>query len=86
MHEDEIRLSVTNEGPLIPKEVLDSLFHGMYSRRPDRSVRPHLGIGLYIANRIARQHDGDLRVTNSADKQRVSACLKLPVERAGLVP
>lgn len=86
LHEDEARLSVVNEGPLIPQEVLDSLFHGMYSMRPDRSARPHLGIGLYIANRIARQHDGDLLVNNSADKQGVSVCLKLPVESAGPAP
>ena len=77
--QDRVTLSVENVGPLIPQEVLDTLFHGMVSSRSDRSARPHLGIGLYIANRIARQHNGDIHIANRPDHLGVSVVLILPV-------
>ena len=78
-HHNTVELVVTNDGPAIPQEVLDSLFHGMISSRSAQNSRPHLGIGLYIANRIARQHGGQLHITNRPDKRGVRVGLELPL-------
>ena len=80
-HQDAMELSVTNQGPPIPQEVLDSSFHGMVSRRTNTTSRPHLGIGLYIADRIARQHGGRLHLFNLPDDSGVSVSLHLPLVR-----
>jgi two-component system sensor histidine kinase ChvG len=77
----EVRMCVINEGPQIPDEISGRLFTGMISGRPIKNNRPHLGIGLFIANRIALQHGGNLAVSNRKDGKGVIACLTLPVEK-----
>jgi len=77
--EGELELSVVNEGPLIPQEVLDSLFNGMISRRTGRNDKPHLGIGLFVANRIVQQHGGELTIMNLANDKGVKVSLRLDV-------
>ena len=81
--QDEVTLSVSNQGPPVPGEVLDMLFVGLISARPGKENRPHLGIGLYIANRIAQQHQGELKVTNLDDGEGVKVSLILPCEERG---
>jgi signal transduction histidine kinase len=76
-HETQVELSVVNQGPAVPEEILKGLFHGMISRRAEGGGKPHLGIGLYIANRIARQHEGELSVVNLADNQGVKVSILL---------
>jgi signal transduction histidine kinase len=76
----KVKLAVVNEGPVIPQDVLDLLFHGMISERADKGGKPHLGIGLYIANRITRQHGGDLHISNRSDNRGVRVTMELPVE------
>jgi len=75
----KVELSVSNKGPAIPDEILDMLFVGMISGRPGKDDRPHLGIGLYIANRIAQQHQGELKITNLGNGTGVRVSLVLPV-------
>lgn len=77
-HEDKAVLSVANEGAVVPEEVLKALFTGMISNRPGNDSKPHLGIGLFIANRIARQHGGDLNISNRNDCKGVTVSLILP--------
>jgi signal transduction histidine kinase len=72
-------LSVINEGPEIPDEIINALFGGMISSRSAEDRKPHLGIGLYIAKRIARQHGGDLNIMNRNDGKGVIVSLSLPV-------
>mgnify|MGYP001824583531 FL=1 len=74
----KVELSVVNVGRRIPEEVLDSLFTGMISSRTDNDDRPHLGIGLFIANRIARQHQGELKIMNLDNSEGVRVSLLLP--------
>jgi signal transduction histidine kinase len=75
----EVVLSIENNGPVIPEEVLDALFAGMISSRAGNHGRPHLGIGLFIANRIAQQHQGELKVTNLDKRAGVKVSLSMPV-------
>lgn len=77
--ENKVELSVTNEGPGIPGDILDSLFSGMLSSRPIKDGRPHLGIGLFVANRIALQHGGELKMTNLKDNKGVRVSFTLSV-------
>ncbi len=75
---DGISLSITNTGPAMPEEIMSSLFAGMVSSRSTSDHKPHLGIGLFIANRIAQQHGGELNIANRADSQGVTVTVKLP--------
>ena len=77
--DDKARLSVQNNGPWIPEELLDALFVGMTSSRADKDDKPHLGIGLFIANRIAQQHGGELNIANLAECKGVKVSCILPV-------
>ena len=74
----EVVLSIENNGPVIPEEVLDALFAGMISSRTGKHGKPHLGIGLFIANRIAQQHQGELKVTNLDKRAGVRVSLTMP--------
>jgi signal transduction histidine kinase len=78
--DDSISLSITNSGPVIPEEILSSLFAGMVSGRSIIDDKPHLGIGLFIANRIAQQHGGELNIANRRDGNGVTVCVNLPLD------
>ena len=47
-------LSVSNQGPVLPKSMRGRLFESMVSVREAQGGRgPHLGLGLYVARLIA---------------------------------
>jgi len=62
---DGFTLSVTNAGPPIPEAARRRLFQP-FSRPAADTPRPGLGLGLYIAARIAEAHHGTLAVTSDA--------------------
>ncbi|UCB55563.1 MAG: hypothetical protein JSW45_03285 [Thiotrichales bacterium] len=76
---DKIVLFVENQGPVIPEQVQGSLFNGMISSRPGEHDRPHLGIGLFVAGRIAELHRGELKIGNLENGQGVRVSLYLPI-------
>jgi len=76
-------LSILNDGPRIPEAVLQALFVGMESSRPHTDGTPHLGIGLYIAKRIALHHGGELTVANRDPVSGVRVTLRLPLVANG---
>jgi two-component system, OmpR family, sensor kinase len=55
---DQISLSVTDKGAGIKSEDLPHIFERFYSKRGG------VGVGLSIAQRIAKQHGGDIRVNS----------------------
>ena len=62
-----VRLVVRDHGPGIPEEYLERVFD-RYMRTPDGvSRRDGLGLGLAIANRIAKLHQGVITVANNED-------------------
>ena len=75
----KVELSVVNAGRGVPEEVLDALFTGMISSRPVKDDKPHLGIGLFIAYRIAQQHQGELKIMSLDNSEGVGVSLFLPV-------
>ena len=68
-------LSVANAGEPIPTAALDHLFHPFY-RSAVQHNREGLGLGLYIANEIARAHGGTLGVEST--REETSFTLRMP--------
>jgi signal transduction histidine kinase len=67
---DEVVISVQNEGPAIPPEQIDRIFDEMKALGTPRagSDRRHLGLGLYIVDKIVRAHGGSITVESSATR------------------
>jgi len=74
-------LSVINEGPGLPEQVLGSGFDTMWSSRSSVDDSPHLGIGLYIVQTIARHHKGYLKAENCDDGRNVRFSVYLSRDR-----
>jgi two-component system, OmpR family, sensor kinase len=60
------RIEIVDEGSGIPESVLPHLFEKFYSVRGERGEG--LGLGLYIAQRIASAHGGDLAADHCVGK------------------
>ncbi len=81
----QMKLSVTNPGPPLPKDMNDQLLQSMVSVRPDEerhktSTHPHLGLGLFIANMIASYHKGRIQLANLSDNTGVCVVVQLPLQ------
>lgn len=76
--DNQVIIRIFNEGEFIPQQQLQMLFQGMVSQRAKKTAVPHLGIGLYVAQHIAKFHHGQLQVVNRRDKQGVEVVLTLP--------
>jgi two-component system sensor histidine kinase ChvG len=75
----ELRLSVENEGLLLPDAMRGRLFDSMVSVRGDQvSDAPHLGLGLYIVRLIAEAHRGRAMAQNRDDGRGVIVTVALP--------
>jgi dedicated sortase system histidine kinase len=79
----EARLSVSNEGPLLPEAMQGRLFESMVSMRggaePAQRNRPHLGLGLFIVRLIAEFHRGRASARNREDGRGVIVQIALPL-------
>ena len=64
MEASTILLSVTNQGPPIPKEQQKQIFQSMVSLRNQKGNSPHLGLGLYIVRTIIEQYQGTISVSS----------------------
>lgn len=75
-----VRLSVANDGPLLPENAAARLFTAMVSMRPGAGEGGlHLGLGLYVARLIAEFHGGHIRAANRADGSGVEIVVTLPL-------
>jgi len=63
----QVAVEVRNEGA-IPREILPRIFEPFRSGRHHGSRGEGLGLGLFIANAIARAHGGDLQVDSTDDE------------------
>ncbi|WP_460452548.1 GAF domain-containing sensor histidine kinase [Alsobacter sp. SYSU BS001988] len=62
-----LNLSVTNYGPEIPPSALDGLFRP-FTRARVKPAQQGLGLGLFIAQEVARAHGGTLQVNSSPER------------------
>lgn len=77
--ENELILSVSNDGPLLPDEMSAQLFDSLVSVRGEKTQDMHLGLGLYIARLIAQSHGGSIRLRNRPDSSGVTVVVRLPL-------
>jgi sigma-B regulation protein RsbU (phosphoserine phosphatase) len=63
--ENLFEMSVCNQGPQIPGNLLEKLFEP-FTRESHSPSKNGLGLGLYIAAQIAKAHKAELTVTSSA--------------------
>ena len=63
----EVLIEVHNDGPAIPDELVGRIFHPMKRGRSDPGDRRHLGLGLYIVDRIVAAHRGRIDVASSEE-------------------
>jgi dedicated sortase system histidine kinase len=73
-------LSVSNEGPPLAPETAGALFESMVSVRTEQTGGrgPHLGLGLYLVDLIARFHHGRAGAANRADGAGVVITVGFP--------
>lgn len=76
---NEAIISLCNKGALIPEAIIDNLCNGIISHRQGVIGEPHLGIGLYVASRIAKYHNGSLKIFNRSDRDGVCVRVQLPL-------
>jgi signal transduction histidine kinase len=62
-----VLLTVSNEGPPIPVELLPTLFEPMTRGTEAGSERRSIGLGLFIVEQIVRAHGGSIEVRSTAE-------------------
>lgn len=74
------QLSVTNIGPLLPKNMSEELLNSMVSvRKENKQNKTHLGLGLFIAQMICKFHQGKITIANRKDTLGVEVLVSLPL-------
>lgn len=74
-----INISISNEGQLIPTDNLPHIFNSMVSQRKQKGSSPHLGLGLYIVRIIIEHHKGTIVAENfTGENQGVKFTISLP--------
>lgn len=73
-----VAIAVRNDGPTISSEQMARLFQGMNGAAPrDGRDRRHLGLGLYIVDKIVSAHGGAIDV-QSSDEKGTTFTMRLP--------
>ncbi len=82
---EHIVMSVENDGPPLPADTPpERLFDSMVSIRGHSSggESPHLGLGLYIVQLVARFHQAEVRAENRSDGTGVRFSVYFPAKRS----
>ncbi|HQY87111.1 MAG TPA: ATP-binding protein [Tepidisphaeraceae bacterium] len=66
-----LRIKVEDEGPGIPVDVIDRVFHPFFTTRDDGT-----GLGLALVHRIAEAHDGNVEARN---REQGGACFEIVI-------
>ena len=70
---------VSNDGPLIPPDLLGRLFESLFEHKQGTDDRPHFGLGLYIVRLIADFHGGTAVAANRVDGGGARFTVALPM-------
>ena len=70
-------LAVHNQGRAIPAEKLDDIFDGLKPGADGSRDRRHLGLGLFIVDKIVEAHGGTIEV-QSAEESGTTFTIRLP--------
>lgn len=82
--EDEIRISVSDQGIGIAPEEVDNLFTPFYRTKATRGTIPGIGLGLSASRHIVESHGGKLRVQSNPGAGS-TFYFTLPARTAGTV-
>jgi signal transduction histidine kinase len=74
---DTVAIAVRNDGPTMSKDQIARMFQGMNGVPRDGRDRRHLGLGLYIVDRIVGAHGGHIDV-DSSDEKGTTFTVRLP--------
>ena len=83
LHETEsnaVAIEVHNIGPAIPRAVQPHLFEAFRQETAPGNQGSNIGLGLFIANEIARAHGGRI-VVRSPDRNGTTFSVALPRTR-----
>jgi signal transduction histidine kinase len=72
-------LSVENDGPPIPPDMLGRLFESLFEHRAGAGDKPHFGLGLYIVRLIAEFHGGRAVAGNRSGGSGAAFTVILPL-------
>lgn len=75
LEDNEIIITLENDGPLIPEDKLDSIFDPFYTTK---EAGEGTGLGMYISFGIIQDHSGRIRVEN-INNSGVRFTISLPV-------
>ena len=76
---DGLCLEITDEGPGIPEENLESIFSRFYTQRPEgEEFGRHSGLGLSICRQIVEAHGGRIWAENRTDRSGARFSIQLP--------
>ena len=84
--EGEVVIEVANRGEPIPPATLPFIFDAFRKGRSVRSGTHGLGLGLFIAQQIARSHGGSIAVTSSPESDGTTFRVRLPRGAAAATP
>ena len=77
--DDDVQVIVRDHGPGVPEGELEAIFRPFYRVAPDRDRKTGgRGIGLAIAERGVRAHEGTIAATN-AEGGGLQVTLTLPI-------
>ncbi len=68
-----ICLTISNDGPVIPADQLDKIWHRMYQLDNSRHTSS-LGLGLSFVKKIAELHQATIKVTSQDDRTHFEVC------------
>lgn len=74
--DEQVLISVSHPGALIPEDERDRLFHKYYRGRQAQSSAG-AGLGLFMVQRIAQLHGGDVLLSGHGGEEEVCFCLNL---------
>lgn len=72
--EGRVAITVTDEGPGIPPEILPRIFQPNVTTRGE-----HSGLGLHIVDTIVRRHGGTVTAANREGRRGALFCISAPV-------
>ncbi len=75
---EDLKLSISNEGPRLPAAMRASLFDSLVSVRAEGNHRGHLGLGLYVVALIVEFHGGKADAEDLPDGSGVVFTVSLP--------
>jgi signal transduction histidine kinase len=62
---DEIRITITDNGPGIPDSIKDKIFQPFFTTKP---TGQGTGLGLSLSYDIVKAHGGEIKVTSTIGK------------------